>query len=414
MNGETQSAKSADLPSKGLASGAPAPRICVVIPVYNHALTVRRVVEGARAFFPVIVVNDGSTDHTTAELAVLKDVGLLNLAPNQGKGAALLAGFARAAELGFTHAITLDADGQHDPAALAGFAEACRRQPHAIIVGVRDLKRAGAPGPRRVANHFSNFWFHFQTGCRLGDTQCGYRCYPLGAIRHLRVRAGRYAYELEVLVKAAWAGVPLVGHPVEADYAAPTSRLSHFHPWLDMARYSCTHSRLSMQAFFVPAPLRRMAARGELRQLPPGQRIRTALRHVFLEHTGTPAQVGATVGLGLFCGIAPIWGFQMVAAAALAHRFRLNKALALTASNISFAPLAPFIVMASLILGHWLWTGGWVSFHPETARQQIPLYLWEYVLGSLALAAAVGGAGGFAAWLLARVAGRGKPTPAHD
>jgi uncharacterized protein (DUF2062 family) len=267
---------------------------------------------------------------------------------------------------------------------------------------VRDLKRAGAPWPRRFSNGLSTFWFKVETGVPLGDTQCGYRSYPLSLVRHLQPRSGRYAFELEILVLAAWAGIALVPEPVVADYAAPTSRLSHFHPIRDFWQISRLHSRLSIKALCVPAALRRMSAQGALEGIPRGRRIRTVLRHLFTEHTQTPGRIAASVGLGLFCGIAPIWGYQMVAAALLAHGLRLNKAIALAASNISFPLLAPFILAGALILGHFLRTGQLVEFEPETVLRRIPLYLWDWVMGSVVLAAAVALLGAGITWALAR------------
>ena len=117
------------------------PNICIVIPVYNHGLTVGRVVAEAKAHFPVLVVNDGSTDDTGKILAAASGVTVITLASNQGKGAALRAGFAAAARRGFTHAITIDADGQHATGELPALAAASRRQPAALVVGVRDLLR---------------------------------------------------------------------------------------------------------------------------------------------------------------------------------------------------------------------------------------------------------------------------------
>ena len=375
------------------AKQGPAPVICVVIPVFNHGLTVQGVVEGAKRQFPVIVVDDGSTDQTPAILAEEKNITVLTLPQNRGKAAALKAGFAKAGELGFTHAITLDADGQHPVGALPDFARACRSNAAAFIIGVRNIKAAGAPLPRRLSNALSTFWFKFETGVRLDDTQCGFRVYPLKLTGPLAVRSGHYAYELEVMVKAAWAGIPLIAQPVQVDYAGRTSRLSHFHPSKDFARVACVHSRLSTQAFCLPPLLRKLSAQGTLRELPRRHRVRTVLRHLYSENTETAARLAAAVGVGLFCGIAPIWGAQMLVAAVLAHKFRLNKAIAVTASNVSFPLAAPFILAAGLILGNFLWTGRWMRFEAHVAAQQIPLYFCQWLVGSLVLATLAGLAG---------------------
>jgi glycosyltransferase involved in cell wall biosynthesis len=213
---------------------------------------VARIVRTARTVFPVIAVNDGSTDDTGQLLEQEKwasrssawPLQVVRFQRNRGKGAALRAGFAEAEKLGCTHAITIDADGQHHPGQLPEFAAASREQPEALIIGVRDLLKAKAPARRRISNRFSSFWFKVETGLVLADTQCGYRCYPLQAMNRLAAKSQRYAYELEVIVKAAWSGVPLVPLPVWVDYAATTSRLSHFNPWNDLARISLLHARL--------------------------------------------------------------------------------------------------------------------------------------------------------------------------
>ncbi len=386
----------------------PPPRFCVLVPVYNHGLTVGQVVRAAKAHFPVIAVNDGSTDQTSAALEAEPDIEVVQLPENRGKGAALEAGFARAAALGYTHAITIDADGQHPVDDIPRLADASRRQPEALIIGVRDLRQAGAPRPRRFSNALSTFWFRVETGVNLTDTQCGFRSYPLATIQRLRIRAPRYAWELEIMVRAAWAGLPLVPQPVGVDYSAPTSRMSHFHPVRDFLQISRLHSHLAMQTFCVPLALRQMLARGELEGVPRGRRIRTVLRHFFRENAQTPGRLASAVGLGLFCGIAPIWGYQMAAAALLAHKLHLNKAIALTASNISFPLAAPFILATALILGHALRTGHWLEFNLATLHRDIPLYLWDWVWGSIVLGLFVGLAGGAIAFLIARIRQQSK------
>ena len=376
------------------------PNICIVLPVYNHMLTVGRVVREAKNYFPLIVVNDGCTDGTDQILARETGITVIALPQNQGKGAALRAGFAEAEKRGFTHAITIDADGQHATGELPAFAAATRKQLAAFVIGVRDLAKENAPRSRRITNNISTFWFKVQTGVPLTDTQCGFRSYPLQSVNRLHVKSQRYAYELEVMVKAAWAGVPLVAHPVSADYAAPTSRLSHFDPWRDMVRISLLHSRLSMQTFCVPALLRKISATGELHHLPRGRRVKTILRLLFSEHTDTPAKLAFAVGLGFFCGIAPIWGFQIITAAALAHQLRLNKAIAVTASHISFPLAAPFILAGGLLFGHYLHTGALLPLNAATLLHEIPTRFTEWFFGSIALGILVGIAGTVVTWIV--------------
>lgn len=226
------------------------PRLCILIPVYNHELTVRTVAIEAGRLFPVIVVDDGSTDQTPSLLASTPGITVLRLVRNFGKAAALRAGFAHAERMGYTHAITLDADGQHPTTSLARFAARCRENPGAFIIGVRDLKAARAPGLRRLSNAISAFWFRLETGLKWSDSQCGFRIYPLAALKQLETKSQRYAFELEIMIKAAWAGLPLLAEPVEVDYGARTSRLSHFHPLRDFAEISVVHWRMALQALW--------------------------------------------------------------------------------------------------------------------------------------------------------------------
>ncbi|MCX7804526.1 MAG: DUF2062 domain-containing protein [Planctomycetota bacterium] len=379
---------------------------CAVIPVYNHASTAADVAGAAAAILPTIVVDDGSSDGLAESLAPL--TGRTTLARHQsnlGKGTALRTGFDTASRLSATHVVTLDADGQHDPADIPRLLEAARANPDAVVAGVRDLKRDGAPPARRFANAFSNFWFRVQTGIGLKDTQCGFRCYPLGLVRRLRTTHGGYAYELEVLVRAAWLGAPIVQVPIRADYARPESRRSHFRPILDFLRISYLNTKLTAQALALPG-----SVRARMSSLDPGgssplRRLLADVRDVLRENADTPARLALSVGIGLFFGIAPIWGLQMAAAAVVAHLLRLNKAIALIASNISIPPLAPFIIFGSLFAGRWLTTGRPLELSLEAAGK-LTLKdafnsLIEYAIGSIALGLAVGTAGALVAFACA-------------
>ncbi|HVM59508.1 MAG TPA: DUF2062 domain-containing protein [Verrucomicrobiae bacterium] len=370
---------------------------CIVIPSFNHSATVAAVVEGAQAHGEVIVVDDGSTE----PLPPLPGARIVRFEHNRGKGAALRAGFAAAREAGYTHAVTLDADGQHAPDAIPEFLDAARRQPEALLVGVRDFVAAGAPKRRGRANAFSNFWFRAETGIVLGDTQCGFRCYPLDLMSRLRIRSDRYAFEYETLVRAAWCGAPVVAVPVQCSYRPEQVRRSHFRPVVDMCRMSHLNARLVMEAFLVPTTLRRAWSVGE--RWSPGR----VTREFFSEHAHEPARMAGAVGLGLFCGIAPIWGWQMIAAAALAHRLRLNKAIALVASNISIPPVAPFILWGGLEIGHRLFTGEWLELSARAmTRSTIGEHLLHWAVGSVMLAVLAGIVGTALTYAVARLVRR--------
>ena len=226
---------------------------CVIIPCYNHVATVATVARDAQALCPVLVVDDGST----LPLPALPGCTAIRLEFNRGKAAALSAGFRRAWELGFTHAITMDADGQHFASDLPLFLTAQTKQPGALVVGVRDLFAAGCPAHRRRSNAVSTFWYRVETGVRLGDTQCGFRGYPLALTKRLRVRSSRYAYELEFLVRAAWAGTAIVPVSVRCSYEPDQLRQSHFRPLGDLAHITLMNFGLVLQSWCLPRTLRR-------------------------------------------------------------------------------------------------------------------------------------------------------------
>ena len=231
--------------------------VCVVIPTYNNGGTIADVVDRTLAECgDVIVVDDGSTDDTPRLLGDRTDITLLRLEYNRGKGIALREGFRRALAMGFTYAITLDGDGQHYPEDIPLLTEASVTHPGALIVGSRQLEGVERSKGSDFANRFSNFWFWLQTGCRLPDTQTGFRLYPLKRLRGLSLLTARYEAELTVMVLASWHGVPLVPTHVRVYYPPKEERVSHFRPGPDFARISVLNTVLCLLAVVYGLPLR--------------------------------------------------------------------------------------------------------------------------------------------------------------
>ena len=225
-------------------------RLCIIIPTYNNAGTIRQVVvDACRICANVIVVNDGSTDDTSEILTTLPSTTtVVSYAKNKGKGHALVEGFRKAKELGFTHAVTMDADGQHFADDIPLLVKAMKKNPDAIIVGSRNLTEENMPPQNTFANRFSNFWFRLQTGIDLPDTQSGFRLYPLTSLKGLSLITSRYEAELELMVFAAWAGVSVLSVPVRVYYPPAEERVSHFRPVYDFFRISVLNTVLCIGA----------------------------------------------------------------------------------------------------------------------------------------------------------------------
>lgn len=230
-------------------------KICVLIPTYNNAQTLERVIADALAYTDqVIVVNDGSTDDTPAILEKFPGLRKVSYGKNRGKGYALRTGFAFAVAEGFEYAITMDSDGQHFAADLPSFLNSLNENPDSIIVGARNMDQSTVPGKSSFGNKFSNFWFWVTTGIRMDDTQSGYRWYPVRTMRNINFFTRKFEFEIEVLVRSSWNGIPVKSIPVNVFYPEKGKRITHFRPFIDVTRITVLNTLLVLIALFYIKP----------------------------------------------------------------------------------------------------------------------------------------------------------------
>ena len=248
----------------------------VVIPSYDTGPTVYDTVRAARAAWePVIVVVDGSRDGTAEGLQAMAagDPGLhVRVLPhNQGKGAAVLHGLLQAQAAGFSHALTMDADGQHPAQCIAEFMQASAQRPDAMILG-RPQFDASAPLLRVRGRRVSNWWTNLETlGAGVDDSLFGFRVYPIAdllAVMQAQRWMRRFDFDTEAVVRLAWRGVKPINLPAPVRYLTrDEGGVSHFHYVRDNALLTWMHTRL-MIGFLWRLPL---LIRRRLRKLPPFQ-----------------------------------------------------------------------------------------------------------------------------------------------
>ena len=230
------------------ANGIFAP--CALIPIYNHRQTIAATVHAIRAFgLPVLIVDDGSDAATAAVLDTLiaeaTDVRLLRLPHNQGKGRALSAGLLAALESGYSHALQIDADGQHDTRDVARFIEAARANPQALICGC-PIYDDSVPRARLYGRYLTHVLVWVETlSLAIRDSMCGFRMYPLAATCAEIARKplpSRMDFDTETAVRLRWRGLDIINLPTRVIY--PENGLSHFRMLRDNARITTMHTRL--------------------------------------------------------------------------------------------------------------------------------------------------------------------------
>jgi glycosyltransferase involved in cell wall biosynthesis len=359
-------------------------RWCVIIPTFNNDTTLEKVLKEVLSICKnIIVVNDGSDDNTSQILQNFSDkIDIITHKENQGKGKSLRDAFEYAIKKKFEYGITIDSDGQHYPGDINLFVELISKHPDSIIVGARDMMQDGIPKKSSFGNKFSNFWFWAETGISLSDTQTGFRLYPLNKMNGMRFLTMKFEFEIEVMVRMAWKDVLIKEVPIRVKYD-DKERVSHFRPFKDFTRISILNTVLFTIALLYYIPLR------GLYFLFGKEKIKKTSKE-FFSQKGSLFQKSTSIGFGVFMGVVPIWGFQMLVATLLSYIFRLNKIIVLIFSNISIPPLIPFILFGSYYAGHLIIGGEKLIFSSEIDLENVQSVLKQYLIGSVIFALLLG------------------------
>lgn len=378
-------------------------KVCVIIPTYNNASTLAGVIEDVAGYSNhIIVVNDGSTDNTAEIILRFPSVQFISYSKNVGKGWALRQAFKYAADKGYHYSITIDSDGQHFAKDIPLFIDKIETIPNSIITGARNMGQASVPGGSSFGNKVSNFWFKVETGVNCPDTQSGYRLYPLLPLNKIHFITRKYEFEIEVLVRAVWKGIKVESVPVTVYYAPKNERVSHFRPFKDFFRISILNTVLVFISFLYIRP------RNFLRILFNKEKLKKLLDdHLFNPHHSSELK-SVSVAFGVFMGIIPIWGFQLLAAIFLAVLFKLNKPLVIVAANISIPPMIPFIIYGSYKMGAF-WMGAnamQIRFSRSITLESIKNNLVQYIYGSITLAIIAGIIFGMLTFIFLKLTGK--------
>ncbi len=367
-------------------------KICVLVPTYNNEKTLRRVINGVLEYTGhIIVVNDGSTDSTAVILKDYPEIRVIHLPENKGKGNALKTGFREAEKMGYSYAITIDSDGQHYPDDIPVFVDALLQENQdVLLIGNRNMAQDGIPRKSSFGNRFSNFWFWFETGIKLEDTQSGCRLYPLHKIPR-KYFTPKFEFEIEIIVRTAWRHVPVKNVPVKVLYD-PAERVSHFRPFKDFTRISILNTILVFitLVYIIPRNFIRNFKKKSFKRF---------IKEDVLESDGSNRTKAFSVALGVFIGFSPFWGFHTVLTISLAVLFKLNKVLAFVASNVSIPPFIPFIIAASLFLGAPFVGGDSNIFSEELNFDLVKNNLLQYLIGSAILSVSMSILSGIAVFL---------------
>jgi glycosyltransferase involved in cell wall biosynthesis len=362
----------------------PTKHIWCVIPVFNNRDTIKDIALGCREILEhIIVVDDGSSDCDLKEL--LSDTGIIVLKHehNLGKGEAICTALHFIEKTDGRFMITIDGDGQHYPDDINKFIPLLQDEDASIIIGCRDFSGENIPGKSRFGREFSNLWLRLETGIAIGDSQSGFRAYPVKYLSKIKLSGRHYDFEVEVLIRAIWVGLTIRTVPIKVFYPKKELRVTSFRPFIDNLRISLMHTRLVGRRL-LPIPYRKLVISVKKNNFPGAFKHPIKFLGRLLREEATPLGLALAAGVGILLGVLPLVSMHTLAIIYVATRLHLNKIMALSIQNLC---MPPFVPLACIELGHFMLYGKWLTdLSWQAVFGSIPERLWEWFLGSLILA----------------------------
>jgi uncharacterized protein (DUF2062 family) len=369
---------------------SPFPKTLLVIPVSGRSRALRTVVESAMGQgLPLLLVDSEGDD---GDLALIADLHVerLRLEAGLGKGRALVAGAALAKEQGYEAILTVDAEGEYDPADARLLLDAAGTSWPAIVIGT-------GQGSRPPSKDYSAFWVRLECGQSLPDTRSGFRLYPVDFLTSRHFFASGLGFRVETLVRGGWAGLPLLSVKVPAGHLPAAGKNLLPHKFMDNLNIIFLHTFLLTRSL-LPWPHRRIVPKTAAEH--PWSLLAEPLRFFRLlcrEHASA-IELAAASWVGIFIGALPIIPFGIVTIVYVNHKLHLNKLAGVAASNVCVFPFIPFLCVE---VGHFLRFGYfWSEFNRQTMLHEIHYRLWEWLLGALVVGPVIGFAGALLTYIL--------------
>lgn len=379
-------------------------RILIVITIEGDGGALPAVTKAAHATgYEVLVIPTGADDDCTRAIADLPCRHLQQKA-RSSKGELLLLGAAHAAQLGYDTLITIDGDGQYNPADLHLLVAQAKSQPNpCLVIGARPMNEKPGPTPGHGKKAPANFWVRLECGLELPDAHSTFRLYPVKELLAQELTRRRVGFEIEAVVKLSWSGIAVFSVPLTGRQSPAITSSHRCQKIADGLGLAFLHGQLVSRRL-LPWPHKRLTEEPPL----PTKVIQTisqnpfkVLRKICSEHT-SPFWLAMAVWLGIFMGALPLLAVHTIAIIYVAHRLHINKVAAVAASQFCMPPVMPVLCIQ---MGYYLRNGEFlVDFSWQPWLLGIHQRLWEWLIGSLLLGPFFGFiGGGIMYWMASRL-----------